>query len=82
MKKKEFNDTALTYILYFFSSPGRPKGECDVDFTSHQDAEEAMKKDKQNMGKRVIYWPEKSEIYRAEQSEIYGPEKSRIYRAE
>lgn len=32
------------------SNTGRPKGECDVDFTTHQHAEEAMKKDKQNMG--------------------------------
>ena len=36
--------------LLYESNTGRPKGECDVDFTTHQHAEEAMKKDKQNMG--------------------------------
>ena len=36
--------------LLFESNTGRPKGECDVDFTTHRDAEEAMKRDKQNMG--------------------------------
>jgi heterogeneous nuclear ribonucleoprotein F/H len=33
---------------------GRPKGECDVDFSTHCDAEQAMSKDKQNMGHRYI----------------------------
>lgn len=32
-------------------STGRVKGECDVDFSTHNDAEAAMQKDKQNMGK-------------------------------
>ena len=30
-------------------------GECDVDFATHADAEAAMKKDKQNMGKWIRY---------------------------
>jgi len=33
---------------------GRPKGECDVDFHTHSDAEAAMLKNKQNMGHRYI----------------------------
>jgi len=36
--------------LLYETNTGRPKGECDVDFITHHDAEEAMKKDKQNMG--------------------------------
>ena len=38
-------------IRLLFESSGRPKGECDVDFASHVDAESAMQKDKQNMGR-------------------------------
>ncbi|XP_041968409.1 heterogeneous nuclear ribonucleoprotein H-like [Aricia agestis] len=34
--------------------PGRPSGECFVEVQSAQDVEEAMKKDKENMGKRYI----------------------------
>jgi len=33
---------------------GRAKGECDVDFSTHNDAEAAMQKDKQNIGHRYI----------------------------
>lgn len=33
---------------------GRVKGECDVDFATHIDAEAAMQKDKQNMAHRYI----------------------------
>lgn len=38
----------------FDQMSGRVKGECDVDFATHNDAEAAMKKDKQNMGHRYI----------------------------
>lgn len=34
--------------------PGRPSGECFVEVLSQQDVEEALKKDKENMGKRYI----------------------------
>lgn len=34
--------------------PGRPSGECFVEVESQQDVEEALKKDKDNMGKRYI----------------------------
>lgn len=37
--------------LLYEPNTGRPKGECDVDFSTHSDAETAMQKDKQNMGK-------------------------------
>ena len=37
-------------VRLLFETNGRPKGECDVDFASHSDAESAMQKDKQNMG--------------------------------
>jgi len=40
-------------ILYDQVS-GRAKGECDVDFSTHADAEAAMQKDKQNIGHRYI----------------------------
>jgi len=49
--------------LLYESNTGRPKGECDVDFTTHHDAEEAMKKDKQNMGHRYIELFLKSTIH-------------------
>ncbi|XP_063827726.1 heterogeneous nuclear ribonucleoprotein H-like [Ostrinia nubilalis] len=34
--------------------PGRPSGECFVELESQEDVEEALKKDKENMGKRYI----------------------------
>lgn len=34
--------------------PGRPSGECFVEVASQEDVEEALKKDKENMGKRYI----------------------------
>ncbi|CAG4946333.1 unnamed protein product [Colias eurytheme] len=34
--------------------PGRPSGECFVEVVSQADVEEALKKDKENMGKRYI----------------------------
>ncbi|CAG9787499.1 unnamed protein product [Diatraea saccharalis] len=34
--------------------PGRPSGECFVEVESQQDVDEALKKDKENMGKRYI----------------------------
>lgn len=34
--------------------PGRPSGECFVEVESQHDVEEALKKDKDNMGKRYI----------------------------
>lgn len=37
--------------LLYESNTGRPNGKCDVDFPTHSDAETAMRKDKQNMGK-------------------------------
>lgn len=37
-------------IRFLYEQNGRPKGECDVDFSSPNDAESAMAKDKQNIG--------------------------------
>lgn len=34
--------------------PGRPSGECFVEVQSQEDVDEALKKDKENMGKRYI----------------------------
>merc|ERR1711962_738843 len=33
---------------------GKPKGECDVDFKTHDEAKNAMEKNKQHIGKRYI----------------------------
>jgi len=41
-------------VRLLYEAGGRPKGECDVDFSSHADAEAAMLKDKSNMGHRYI----------------------------
>jgi len=41
-------------VRLLYEDSGRPKGECDVDFSTHNDAEAAMSKDKQNMGHRYI----------------------------
>jgi len=41
-------------VRIVYEESGRPKGECDVDFHTHSDAEAAMLKNKQNMGHRYI----------------------------
>lgn len=41
-------------VRLLYEASGRPKGECDVDFNTHLDCEQAMSKDKQNMGHRYI----------------------------
>jgi len=41
-------------IRFLYDHTGRSKGECDVDFSSPNDAEGAMGKDKQNIGHRYI----------------------------
>lgn len=41
-------------VRLLYEASGRPKGECDVDFSTHSDCEAAMLKDKQNMGHRYI----------------------------
>lgn len=41
-------------IRILYEPSGRAKGECDVDFHNHGEAESAMGKDKQNMGHRYI----------------------------
>lgn len=52
--RKFFEPTAPVQVRILYETGGRPKGECDVDFSSHPDCETAMKKDKQNMGHRYI----------------------------
>lgn len=52
--RKFFAPTAPAQVRILYEQGGRPKGECDVDFSSHPDCEMAMKKDKQNMGHRYI----------------------------
>lgn len=46
-----FNPLNPVEVRLSYEDSGRPKGECDVDFATHADAEAAMRKDKQNMGK-------------------------------
>lgn len=41
-------------IRFLYDHSGRAKGMCDVDFSSPNDAESAMSKDKQNIGHRYI----------------------------
>lgn len=41
-------------VRLLYEDSGRPKGEADVDLSTHADAEAAMLKDKQNMGHRYI----------------------------
>lgn len=41
-------------VRFLFEDSGRPKGEADVDFKTHDDAQHAMSKDKQNIGHRYI----------------------------
>lgn len=41
-------------VRLLFEAGGRAKGQCDVDFRTHEDAEAAMLKDKENMGHRYI----------------------------
>jgi len=43
-----------TEVRMLYEESGRPKGECDADFNTHSDAEAAMSKNKQNMGRRYI----------------------------
>jgi len=41
-------------VRLLYEDSGRAKGQCDVDFQSYEDVQEAMKKNKQNMGHRYI----------------------------
>lgn len=43
-----------TEVRLLYEDSGRAKGECDVDFLTHADAESAMGKNKQHMGHRYI----------------------------
>jgi len=49
-----FNPINPVDVRLLYEDNGRPKGECDVDFATHNDAEAAMTKDKKNMGHRYI----------------------------
>ncbi|XP_057298137.1 heterogeneous nuclear ribonucleoprotein H3-like [Hydractinia symbiolongicarpus] len=51
---KFFAPLNVVDVRILYEPSGRAKGECDVDFASHEDAEMAMNKDKQNMGRRYI----------------------------
>ena len=48
-----FSPLALSKILVEFGPDGRPKGEADVFFRSHQDAVSAMSRDRLHMGRRL-----------------------------
>lgn len=52
---KFFAPLNVVDVRILYEPSGRAKGECDVDFASHEDAEMAMNKDKQNMGKKRIF---------------------------
>ena len=41
-------------VNFEFGSNGRPSGEANVDFATHQEAMEAMKKHKSNMRKYAL----------------------------
>ncbi|CAL8345804.1 unnamed protein product [Lota lota] len=49
-----FSPLALSKILVEFGPEGRPRGEADVYFRSHQDAVSAMSRDRLHMGGRYI----------------------------
>ncbi|CAL8328356.1 unnamed protein product [Arctogadus glacialis] len=49
-----FSPLALSKILVEFGPDGRPKGEADVFFRSHQDAVSAMSRDRLHIGGRYI----------------------------
>lgn len=44
----------LNVLMVFDQNTGRPMGEADVEFLIHEDAVEAMKKDKQHIGGRYV----------------------------
>uniref|UniRef100_A0A8D3ATF9 RRM domain-containing protein n=1 Tax=Scophthalmus maximus TaxID=52904 RepID=A0A8D3ATF9_SCOMX len=49
-----FSPLIVSKILVECQADGRPKGECDVYFSSHRDAAAAMSRDKQYIGERYI----------------------------
>ncbi|XP_056135535.1 G-rich sequence factor 1 [Lampris incognitus] len=49
-----FSPLALSKILIEYRPNGKPSGEADVYFRSHQDAVSAMSRDKMHMGERYI----------------------------
>lgn len=51
---KFFSPLLLSKILMEFGPSGRPRGEADVFFSSHQDALAAMSKDRRKIGQRYI----------------------------
>lgn len=48
-----FYPLVVSKILIEFGPDGRPSGEADVYFASHQDAVAAMSRDRQHVGKTV-----------------------------
>lgn len=48
--EKFFRPFMPIYICILFDDSGRPSGEADVEFGTHEEAEGAMTKDKSNMG--------------------------------
>lgn len=51
---KFFSPLAVSKILIEYGADGRPRGEADVYFKRHEDAAEAMSRDKQYIGERYI----------------------------
>lgn len=51
---KFFYPLVVSKVLIEFGPDGRPSGEADVYFSSHQEAVEAMSRDKRHMGERFI----------------------------
>lgn len=47
-----FHPLPVVDVVIGLNEDGRKSGEADVDFETHEDACEAMKKDKSNMGNR------------------------------
>ncbi|XP_003745268.1 heterogeneous nuclear ribonucleoprotein F [Galendromus occidentalis] len=41
-------------VQFIYEAGGRPSGECDVEFSSHRDAQDAMAKNNAHMGTRYV----------------------------
>ena len=51
-----FSPLSLVGITIQMNNDGRPSGDADVDFATHEDAMEAMKKHKALMRKEIVFY--------------------------
>jgi heterogeneous nuclear ribonucleoprotein F/H len=54
MLKNPLSDTGTESIHLTTTREGRPSGEAFIELATEDDAELALKKDRQNMGKRYV----------------------------